>query len=73
MNPLPQTGYLDDGDNDSKVKEFIAKYADDIRTNRNRKYKLERRDLNLILPKLSMETEVDLINTMKVNVQLFSY
>ena len=61
-------GYLfddaDENDNDQKVQEFIKKHIGGIRSGRNA---LKRRELRLSLPKLSLETEVNLVEEMEVN------
>lgn len=60
-------GYLfgdaDENDNDLKVQKFIKKHIGDIRTGRNG---LKRRELRLTLPKLSLQTETNLVNEMQV-------
>jgi len=59
-------GYLfddaDENDNDQKVQEFIKKHIGGIRSGRNA---LKRRELRLSLPKLSLETEVNLVEEME--------
>ena len=57
--------FMTKDDNDERVQAFIAKYADKVRTGKVGK-KLMRADVKLILPKLSMETEMDLVEPMKV-------
>ena len=57
--------FMTNGDNDKLVQAFIAKYADKVRTGKVGK-KLVRADVKLILPKLSMNTEIDLVEQMKV-------
>ena len=54
----------DENENDLKVQEFIKKHIGGIRTGRNA---LKRRELRLTLPKLSLETEVNLVNQMQVS------
>jgi len=58
--------FMTNGDNDKLVQAFIAKYADKVRTGKVGK-KLMRADVKLILPKLSMNTEIDLVEQMKEN------
>ena len=56
----------DENENDLKVQEFIKKHIGGIRTGRNA---LKRRELRLTLPKLSLETEVNLVNQMQVSTK----